>query len=101
MAKRLKWATSAKIQRQEILDYWIKRNQSKIYSRKLNKLFNECADMILLYPEIGMKIPNINCRKRLIKDFYFIYTATENEIEIVTIWDTRQNPEKLLNILGL
>ena len=101
MAKRLKWATSAKIQRQEILDYWIKRNQSKIYSRKLNKLFNECAEMILLYPEIGMKIPNINCRKRLIKDFYFIYTITEDEVEIVTIWDTRQNPEKLLNILGL
>lgn len=101
MAKRLKWATSAKIQRQEILNYWIKRNQSKIYSRKLNKLFNECAEMILLYPEIGIKIPNINCRKRLIKDFYFIYTATENEIEIITIWDTRQNPEKLLNILGL
>ena len=101
MAKRLKWATSAKIQRQEILDYWIKRNQSKIYSRKLNKLFNECAEMILLYPEIGIKIPNINCRKRLIRDFYFIYTITENEIEIVTIWDTRQNPEKLLNILGL
>ena len=101
MAKRLKWATSAKIQRQEILDYWIKRNQSKIYSRKLNKLFNECAEMILLYPEIDIKIPNINCRKRLIRDFYFIYTITENEIEIVTIWDTRQNPEKLLNILGL
>ena len=101
MAKRLKWATSAKIQRQEILDYWIKRNQFKIYSRKLNKLFNECAEMILLYPEIGIKIPNINCRKRLIRDFYFIYTITENEIEIVTIWDTRQNPEKLLNILGL
>ena len=101
MAKRLKWAASAKIQRQEILDYWIKRNQSKIYSRKLNKLFNECAEMILLYPEIGIKIPNINCRKRLIRDFYFIYTITENEIEILTIWDTRQNPEKLLNILGL
>ena len=101
MAKRLKWATSAKIQRQEILDYWIKRNQSKIYSRKLNKLFNECAEMILLYPEIGIKIPNINCRKRLIKDFYFIYTTTEDQIKIVTIWDTRQNPEKLLNILGL
>ena len=101
MAKRLKWATSAKIQRQEILDYWIKRNQSKIYSRKLNKLFNECAEMILLYPEIGIKIPNINCRKRLIKDFYFIYTITEDQVEIVTIWDTRQNPEKLLNILGL
>ena len=41
MAKRLKWATSAKIQRQEILDYWIKSNQSKIYSQKLNKLFHQ------------------------------------------------------------
>lgn len=43
----------------------------------------------------------MNCRKRLIRDFYFIYRISDKQIEIVTIWDTRQNPEKLPNILGL
>ncbi len=101
MVKRLMWATTAKIQRKEILEYWTNRNKSKSYSRKLNKLFKECAEMITRYPEIGVELPDQNCRKRLIRDFYFIYTSTENEIEIVTIWDTRQNPEKLKNTLGL
>lgn len=101
MAKKLTWATSAKIHRKEILAYWINRNKSKTYSRKLNSLFNEFAEMIMLYPEISVELPNQNCRKRLIRDFYFIDTINENIIEIVTIWDTRQNPEKLKNILGL
>ncbi|WP_326985834.1 type II toxin-antitoxin system RelE/ParE family toxin [Chryseobacterium sp. MP_3.2] len=79
----------------------MERNKSKTYSKKRNKLFNECAEMILNCPEIGLEIPHIHCRKRLIRDFYFIYTLTEATIEIVTIWDTRQNPEKLQTIFGL
>ena len=100
MAKRLKWSILAKIQRQEILQYWIERNKSKTYSRKLNVLFNQYALLILKYPEIGIEIPNLNCRKRLIRDFYFIYKISDKQIEIITIWDTRQNPEKLQTILG-
>lgn len=90
MARRLKWAISAKMQRKEILRYWTERNKSKTYSRKLNNLFNRYALLILEYPEIGIKIKNTDCRKRLIKDFYFVYKISTNQIEIITIWDTRQ-----------
>ena len=100
MVRKLRWTTSAKIERKNILTYWMQRNKSKTYSIKLNKLFNECAEIILLHPEIGLKIPDINCRKRLLRDFYFVYIITDRQIEIITIWDTRQNPEKLQNFLG-
>ncbi len=101
MARRLKWTILAKMQRKEILDYWNKRNKSKNYSRKLNKLFNKYALLILEFPEVGIELKDSSCRKRLIKDFYFIYKISVNQIEIITIWDTRQNPEKLEILLGL
>jgi hypothetical protein len=39
MAREIIWTATAKIQRKELLTYWIDRNQSKAYSIKLlNKL---------------------------------------------------------------
>lgn len=100
MAKRLKWSDFAKFQRREILKYWIFRNKSKTYSRKLNSLFNSSAKLISEFPEIGIEI-NDDCRGKLIRDFYIIYKNSENLIEIVAIWDVRQDPYKLEEILGL
>ncbi|QBO59070.1 hypothetical protein [Chryseobacterium salivictor] len=56
MARRLKWAISAKMQRKEILRYWTERNKSKTYSRKLNNLFNRYALLILEYPKLASKL---------------------------------------------
>jgi len=101
MAKRLKWTEFSKSQRKNILEYWNDRNQSKEYSRKLNKLFDKISLMILEHPEIGIKISGSECRVRLIKDYYIIYINSEKSVDILSIFDTRQNPEKLGKILGL
>ncbi len=101
MAKRLKWTEFSKSQRKDILEYWNNRNKSKEYSRKLNKLFDKIALMILEHPEIGVKINGSEYRGRLIKDYYIIYINFEKSIEILSIFDTRQNPEKLEKISGL
>ncbi len=39
MAKRVVWTHTAKIAGRQILEYWIKHNQSPAYSRRLSKLF--------------------------------------------------------------
>lgn len=101
MAKRLKWTEFAKSHRKDILEYWNQRNKSKTYSRKLNKLFDEIAMIISEHPEIGIKIQKSDYHLRLIKDYYIIYKISQNTIEILSIFDTRQNPEKLIKILGL
>ena len=46
MAARLIWSNLALQQKKEIFDYWNERNKSKIYSRKLNKLINDAAELI-------------------------------------------------------
>ena len=59
------------MQRKEILDYWNKRNKSKNYSRKLNKLFNKYALLILEFPEVGIELKDCSCRKTINKRFLF------------------------------
>lgn len=100
MAKRLRWTEFAKSQRKDILEYWNQRNKSKNYSRKLNKLFNEIALVIAEYPEIGIRIFKADFHAKLIKDYYIVYKISEDTIEILSLFDTRQNPEKLSKILG-
>lgn len=54
MAKRkINWTVNANLERKEILQYWIKRNKSKTYSIKLNKIFIETVAKIADEPMIG------------------------------------------------
>ena len=99
MVERLVWSVLAQKQKKEIFDYWNKRNKSKIYSRKLNKLFNKESEMLLFYPNIGYETNFENVRIKLIIDYRLVYQIKENEIRILTIWDTRRNPEIFDNIL--
>lgn len=101
MAKELIWTETAKKSRKEILKYWINRNKSSSYSKKLNELFNESSHQILKFPFSGIQISENFYRGKLIKDYYLIYKIEENFIIILLIWDTRQNPSKLLKILKL
>ena len=41
MAKRVIWTATAKKARREILEYWMIRNESNAYSKKLSLLFRE------------------------------------------------------------
>ena len=41
MAKRVIWTKTARDARREILEYWIARNRSNTYSKKLLILFKE------------------------------------------------------------
>lgn len=62
------WTRTADIQFAGILEYWVKRNNSKTYSKKLLKLVSERTKQI--------------AKKNIITAF----------------WDNRQNPKKLLQI---
>ena len=101
MAKRLIWSKTAKISREKILDYWIQRNKSKVYSKKLNMLYTKAVVQISDFPYSGILIENEIYRGKLIQDYYLLYTIKSDVIEILLIWDTRQNPEKLKLILGI
>lgn len=99
MAARLIWSALALQQKREILDYWNNRNKSKIYSRKLNQLINAAAELILIHPKLGRKTNFQNVRLKIVRDYWLAYRIKQDQIQILTIWDARRNPDKFDNLL--
>lgn len=100
MAKRnVIWTRTADLQFVGILEYWVKRNKSNSYSKKLVKLVSkrtkQIADKPLIYNTIDFK----DERVASLGNFSIYYKVSEKEIIITAFWDNRQDPEKLLKIL--
>ena len=93
MARRLIWSVEARNSRKDIFDYWNNRNKSKVYSNKLNLLFNENLKTVIKLPEFGFATKNEDVKYIIISHFEIIYKVTYTEIVVLDIWDTRQNPQ--------
>jgi plasmid stabilization system protein ParE len=93
MVRRLIWSVEARQSRKNIFDYWNSRNHSKIYSRKLNFLFNSNLKIVVQLPEFGNATIRENSKFIIVSHFEIIYKITPNEIVVLDIWDTRQNPQ--------
>jgi addiction module RelE/StbE family toxin len=99
MARQVVWSQRAQRDRKEILDYWRQRNKSNTYSKRLNGLFRESVQIITDFPEIGKPTDQANTRIKIVKDYLIIYEETETQILILTIWDSRQDPGRLKEVL--
>ncbi|MGB0885936.1 MAG: type II toxin-antitoxin system RelE/ParE family toxin [Chitinophagales bacterium] len=94
MSKIIVWTETAQKERKSIFLYWNENNQSKTYSRKLNKHFNEGLKKLSKNPFIGKRTSVINVRAKIIKEYMLFYEITEKHIVVLSIWDCRQNPIK-------
>ncbi|MBI5214465.1 MAG: type II toxin-antitoxin system RelE/ParE family toxin [Ignavibacteriae bacterium] len=100
MAKQVIWSFRAQQERIRILEYWNVRNSSKTYSNKLDKLIREAIKLITLYPHIGRKTTtDENVKVKVVREYLILYENTNQQINILSIWDSRQNPEKLEKLL--
>lgn len=96
MAKRkLIWSQNAKIKLFEILDYFNDRNKSNNYSKKLYQKISKGVSILIKYPESGTKSDFESIRGLIIDNYILFYEFTDEFIIIHTIWDARQNPDKL------
>lgn len=100
MAKRtVKWTRAADIQYVGILEYWVKRNKSNNYSKKLIKIVEERTKKITETPFIYKSADFNDTRVASLDNFSIFYKVTEQEIIITAFWDNRQDPNKLLQVL--
>jgi toxin YoeB len=95
MAKQVIWSIQARQDRQDILEYWHARNQSKTYPRKLNKLIKEAVKILAEYPIPRRLTDYQNVYVKIIKDYKIFFSENEKTVFIIAIWDTRQSPDKL------
>ena len=99
MVKQIIWSRLAHNDRLNILKYWIEKNKSISYSKRLNQIFENTADLISRYPKIGKPTEVNGIRYKIVKDYLFTYRETEKFIEILTIWDSRQDSDKFDRII--
>jgi toxin YoeB len=101
MVKKVIWSKIAQRNRIAILQYWIYRNKSDTYSKKLNGYFKESIVLISKYPGIGKKTEYPDIRIKVMKHYFLTYRIKADRIEILTIWDSRQDPEDFQRIIPL
>ncbi len=95
MAKRIIWSYKAQKDRKNILNYWFLRNKSKTYSAKLNSLFQQAILLVSNHPNIGTPTNFGTVRSKIVRDYQIFYEVNDDSIHILTVWDSRQNPDKL------
>ncbi|MFN2261332.1 MAG: type II toxin-antitoxin system RelE/ParE family toxin [Psychroflexus sp.] len=101
MAKRnVVWTKTADIQFTGILEYWVKRNKSNSYSKKLIRLVSKRTELIAKNPFVYKSTDFKDIRVASLSNFSIYYKTTNKEIIISAFWDDRQDPKKLLKILS-
>jgi toxin YoeB len=97
MAKRkIVWSAKSKIDLFQILEYFYIRNGSKTYSIKLNSKIRRAIRLLSNHPFLGLQSDNDNVRALVEGDYAIFYQIDKESILITTIWDCRQNPNKLI-----
>jgi plasmid stabilization system protein ParE len=100
MAKRnVVWTRTADLQFVGILEYWVKRNKSNSYSKKLVELVAEEAEQISKTPFVYKLGDFKDTRVASLGNFSIYFKVAKTQIIISAFWDNRQDPKKLLKIL--
>ena len=96
MARRkVIWTKNAELLFKEILTFYIERNHSKIYSKKLLQKVKSLTKKLSKFPFLGFEIETTNYREIIFDHYSIIYSVSETEIVIKLIWDNRRNPNEL------
>ena len=95
MIRKIIWSPEAETDLYSILAYWIYRNKSASFSIKLEAEIQEAVKAIATNPEIGKKTKNENTRLKLVRDYWIVYDIELSQINILSIFDTRQDDKKL------
>jgi len=90
---KIEWSTLARIDLLEILEFYIDRNGSSSYSKKLNSKIKKSLVLISKNPNIGMRTDFENVRVLITGNYQIIYEIIEEVILVSMIWDIRRNPD--------
>jgi len=89
------WFSRARLEMLEILEYYFKHNGTMTFSKKLNSTLRNRIRLLANQAEIGAHTDILNIRSLKEGNFSIFYEIKTESIEILTIWDNRQNPANL------
>ncbi|MEX0811010.1 MAG: type II toxin-antitoxin system RelE/ParE family toxin [Chitinophagales bacterium] len=91
---KIDWSISAKLDLYDILEFYIKRNGTNTYSKKLNSRINKSAKLISKNPYLGLKTDFKTVRVLITEDFEIIYEIFDQLILIIMVWDCKKDPDE-------
>ena len=91
--QKIDWSVDAKLDLYDILDFYINRNSTVTYSKKLNARIDKSIRLISKNPFIGTKTNYESVRALITGDYQIIYEIFEQLILTIMIWDCRRNPD--------
>lgn len=95
MAQKIVWTQKAKRELIDILQYWVDRNKSNIFSLKLNSLIESQLNLILEQPKIGRKTDLPNVYIKVIHKYLLYYEFVNDTLYNLTIRHGSQNSENI------
>jgi plasmid stabilization system protein ParE len=100
MAKyKIEWSIEARLDLIDILEYYLERNKSAVYSNKLNSKIKRSLKLIAQNPLIGIKSEIESVRALITGDYQIIFEITDNLIVVLMIWDCRRDPgDKIIDL---
>lgn len=93
--KQIIWSRNARFQLQSVLEFYLERNKSNVYSLKLLKQLEDLMLTLSQNEYIGRLTSNKSTRVIPMKVYLVFYEINSDAIEIVSFWDNRQDDEGL------
>jgi toxin YoeB len=95
MAFKIVWSEKALIDLSQILNYWVERNKSNLYSLKLSEMILNRVELLAKYPNLGKRTNAKEIRAHLVKDYFLFYKIKDKNLIIISVFDTRKDPKKI------
>lgn len=94
MAKRgVIWTPRAEAEFRSVLQFYISRNKSNVYSLKLLSEVEKLTGLLSRFPYSG-RITSNGITRVVVKGKYLLfYEVYSNVIAIMSFWDNRRNPK--------
>ncbi|MFZ1705832.1 MAG: type II toxin-antitoxin system RelE/ParE family toxin [Saprospiraceae bacterium] len=95
--KKITWSQTAISELENILAFYIQRNQSDEYSLRLYKTLEKRVQLISVFPTMGKKSDMPDVHILPFQHFGIIYRTKGQVIYILSVWDFRQHPNKRMD----
>jgi len=99
MAQKIIWTPQAEKTFEAIIDY-LQKNWSNREVEKFMTRTNKVIALISSHPEMYRGSNKVNIHEALItKHNLLIYSIRKDRIDLISFWDTRQNPRRKSRLL--
>jgi plasmid stabilization system protein ParE len=95
MVRKIIWSPTAFESFECLLFYFQQKTGSKKYSKSLNEQIKIATSRLASFPYLGKKTEHPSIRALIEGHYKILYQLKPDEIIILMVWDTRQNPDDL------